>query len=630
MTFKYDDENRERENYSWSTKIPFTYLSGSERAELTSCFSEMLSSLLEDVRGFTVGLILMILSAGDPTSKLVCSWVPRKGEYIDLEKNIYFMEFYLPDDAAKPIDTTLCHKIESQIIPVPISPRLSKTLKQIEKFAERKDFQLGELLPPNVTFIWKKLNKLLPEKLLKNRKGLSSFYSWFACEIAERGDKNLAYSLTCFESFSSQHATYYPTYQKNEIVTIMCDVQESIFGLPVGRPEYVSGYVGSHLYLKDRVLNNWLEDFYKEFPIEENWRRYDKTKLERYRNCYVYVVWIALASNFALRYSSLGVVTPLLNQKFDDLVKILDKEVNKAHPERYLPPTLITKEVVRHFCEIDKWIEKRFGLSLKEHQLTMVNLKQKDAELVTTEHINQVLFQGVQFQSNIIRHYMSSKMRERGNGALATILMGHRPDIVALPNPDILFSAAGGELKEEIEAIQSEVIGLRIELARSRPSQTVKAQYDAMVAKNCDELSTLWAITKPQDTLSRIGVDGARVEKYGGLNAFLHDKNFIDFATDADVALTQRLSKQEIASSAKQALKLAKQNRGLQVVASAHHRTHVERYSHACNYLSEACLASLMIPTQQGGIHRLSVSHLRCFSSAQNKSLYGWSDSFQN
>ena len=600
MTFKYDDENRERENYSWSTKIPFTYLSGSERGELTSCFSEMLSNVLEGVRVFSVGLILMILSAADPKSKLVCSWVPRKGEYIDLEKNVYFKKFYLPDDAAKPIDTPLCHKIESQIIPVPISPRLSETLKHIEKFAQKKDFQLGELLPPNATFIWNKLNKLLPEKLLKNRKGLSSFYSWLACAISERGDKNLAYSLTRFESFSSQHATYYPTYQKNEIVTIMCDVQESIFGLPVDRPEYVSGYVGSHLYLKDWVLHSWLEDFYKEFPIEDNWHRYDKEKLERYRNHYVYVVWIALASNFALRYSSTNVVTPLLNKKFDDLVKILDKEVNKAHPERYLPPTSITKEVVRHFCEVDKWIEKRFGLSIKEHQLTMVNLKQMDVELVTTEHINEVLFQGVEFQSNMIRHYMSSKMRERGNGALATILMGHRSDIVALPNPDILFSSAGGELKEEIEAIQSEVLGLRIELARSRRPQTAKAQYDVMVAKNCDALSTLWAMTKPQDVLSRISVDGARFEKHGGLNVFIHEINFIDFATDEDVALTQGLSEQEIASSAKQALKIAKQNRGLQIAANEHHRAHVEHYSHACNYLSEACLASLMIPTQQG------------------------------
>ncbi len=616
MQSQYDDENRERESFSWSTKVPYTYLTNAEKAALKQCLNQMLNSEIEEDRIFAVGLILMTLATEKPGSRLVCSWIPREGEYIDLKRNIYFKEFCLPDNAAKPIDTHLCHEVKSQIIEVPIPPKLAEAVMHIEKFGQRDDFKLGELLPDSTPLIWKKLNRLMPDKLLKRRKGLSSFYAWIATEISELGDKSLAYALTRFESFSSKHATYYPTYRKCHVIQIMCDAQESMFGFPVERPEYVDGYVGSHLYLQDWVLRDWLEQFYQEFPIEDNWRSYDKAKLERYRNHYAYVVWITLASNFALRYHSTHVVTPLLNEELNGLVKILDKDVSKDHPERYLPATEITKGVVRHFCEIDRLIAKRFGLQLKEHQLTLINLKQMHVESVTTERINNEVFGGTPFPSNMIRHFMASKMKERGAGQWVQILLGHRPDVIHLPHPDILFSPAGGELEQEIEAIQSKVIGLRIKPGKLRSVSGAKELLKIMVTKYGDELSTMWAMTKTQDVLYRISVHGARLAKQGGVNIFINDTHFLDFATDEDVAFTQFMSEQAVACAAKQALKIAKQNRSLQIHANEHHRAHIEHYSHACNYLSKACLASLMMPTQQSEF----IQSVHCASRALIKS----------
>ncbi len=103
-------------------------------------------------------------------------------------------------------------------------------------------------------------------------------------------------------------------------------------------------------------------------------------------------------------------IPPLLNEELNGLVKILDKDVSKDHPERYLPATEITKGVVRHFCEIDRLIAKRFGLQLKGHQLTLINLKQMHVESFTTEHINNKDFGGTPFPSNVMRHFMASKL----------------------------------------------------------------------------------------------------------------------------------------------------------------------------------------------------------------------------
>ncbi|MGR5300052.1 hypothetical protein [Vibrio alfacsensis] len=214
----------ERVCFLWATKVPFNYLTNLERCALKSCLSQMLNSFLEKDRVFAVGIILMILSLEKPGSKLMCSWEPREGEYIDLKQNIYFKEFYLPGDAAKPIETDLCHEVTSQIIPIPIPALLSETIKHTERFGQCEYFKLGELLPGSISLIWNTFNRLIPDKLLKSRNGLSSFYSWIACEISERGDKSLAYSLTRFEGFSSKHGTYYPTYRKELVVKMMCVV----------------------------------------------------------------------------------------------------------------------------------------------------------------------------------------------------------------------------------------------------------------------------------------------------------------------------------------------------------------------------------------------------------------------
>lgn len=604
MTLKIDDENWVREHYANSTKVVFTYPTVGEKKAIRNALWR-LDSLDHETTLLGIGVLLMMLSGEGPQSELICSWGSREGDHIDLARNVYVTEFYLPDDAANPIDADYFHEVKSQRLEIPFSAEVSKALRNSEKFGRCDSFELGELLPLSIEHLWARLYKLIPDYLMKNRKGLSFFHAWHAVDISERCDKDMAFALTQFKHFSSNHATYYPTYSKERVIQIMCDVQEAMFGLPIERPEYVDGYVGSHVYLKDWVLIYWLNSFYHEFPAEQPWRSYDKAKLERYRNKYVYVVWIALASNFSLRYCSGRVVNPLLNEELGELVKILDKNVNKEHPERYLPSTSITRAIVRHFREVDQVIKRRFSFPQKEHELNLIDLENRSLEPISNQHVNDELFAGINAPINAIRHFMDSKMKERGVGPWVQTLMGHRPDSVSLPNVDILFSPAGGEMAKEIEAIQSEIIGLLPPNMRSFPTDSDKIRYQKLLTKGLSELSAIWATTKSEDVLKSLSKHGASLKKQGSFNCLVNDNGFLDFASDEEVAFIRSRSTEELAKMAKFALKERNKAKFVSIGDNEHFRHHIEHYSKACNYLSNKCLASLFQPTSNNSIRRI-------------------------
>lgn len=599
MTPSFNDENWVRSDYAYSTKVPFPYPTDSEKAALKDNLWRF-DKLNEEERLFGAGLALMILSGESCQSKLICSWAQREGRYIDLTKNVYVMEFYLPEDAAKPVDDHYFHKIDSQTLEIPISPEISYVLRDSGIFGQLNEFPLGELLPNTEVHLWARLQKRLPRHLIKNRKGQLFFRTWIASEISERLDKEAAFSLTRFQHFSPKHSSYYPTYCKDDLLRVMSEVQEAMFGLPIPAPEQVGGYLGSHLCLKSWVLEDWFDKFYQEFPLDDNWRNYGKEKLERYRNQLACGVWIALASNFALRYCSNDVIEPLLNNELSNLTKILDKKVNKNHPERWLPVTTITKSIVHHFRDVNNLVKRKYLLPIDKHQLTLINLEQRSSTLLQTQHINTEIFGGIDAPANTLRHFIASKLKAFGYGSFTQTVLGHRPDEVHVPNPDILYSPAGGELAEAIAKIQSEVIGLRARPCKNLHHPDHKKQFQNSLDKNAEEaLSFLWAITKPKHVLQRIAKHEVTLEKHGCFHILLSESIFFDFASDEEVALIQSLPIEQLKTVSTIALKQQSKANFTPVIFHEHFGEHIRYYSHACNYIAAPCLDSLFSPLPQ-------------------------------
>lgn len=589
MTSTIYDENRIRPEFVFANHNLFTYPTRDEERAFQQHLWHSVESKPEREQCFIVGCALMLLTGRGPNESLCLSWEAQADEHINLSTERYVKKYLLPSGAAKPIRSSFLYDTD-QHLELPIPAFISRILRNCSQLKNRQHFCLSELLPPSWPTLWQKLYDLMPKQLLPKRRGHAFFHCWLSMALTELSDKEVAFALTGHSGFSSQHHLYYVTLEKQQLINVWSDAMTRIFGQLLHVPEDVVGYVGSPLLIRPRMVAEHFSSHYETFPVNERWQGYSKAKLIDCFNAITIEAYVALATNFALRRPAPEVLESVLSDTNKPWVTILDKNVDKLHPERNLPMSNITRAVVMQLSEIREFLRARWHIDIPQKGLFLLEPLTKQARPLSRVDINAVLFDGEHLPSNVFRHAMASLLRIHNAGRWGVTLLGHRPDKAHLPNKDILASCAEPNMIAAIEHIQRNEFGLQHRAANSSIPLSQMLPILVKQARWEDALALQLAFSLPRPILNKLTQYTAHIESRQGFHHLIVNDSFLDFLTDEQLALFNQVPSSRWQAAAKRAKSYALSPQ--QTSIGDRMWAHVQAYSSTNNFLSEACLTS--------------------------------------
>ncbi len=589
-----NDENRQREASLFSARNRIEFPTPNEISAFIERLWGPVAQLSESDRLFAAVCALMLITGKGPEEALCVSWTSLEGEHVNLTDNLYVTVYHLPQGAAQSPDSARFHPVDQRLA-LPIPSFIASAFKASGALGKTEVGCLSQWSPISWPILWHRLEALLPGQLLPRRRGQSFFSYWLSMALTAHSDKEVAFGVTQHAGFSSQHHLYYPTLEKKWVVTAWCGAMSAIFGTPLSPPDTVSGYVGSPIFIQSNIVSLAIERGYQRFPVGSDWRRFPKPKLMEYYNTIVLELWVALASNFALRRLSNEVNATLLSATQVPLVKVLDKQVDKKHPERYLPMSTVTRALIKHHQLVSQFMAKRWHIGVPSDGLYYVAPDSEQVSPLSREHINQGLFDGEAVPINVFRHAIASLMRTYQAGPLATALLGHRPDKVVLPNPDILHSTASGELEVVIQTIQQQEFGLkqRGDGQRTAPKHHADLKYLVLKERWEEALTLHLALTGTPVLLNALANHGGLVIREAGFHFLQCGPSFKDYLSDEQVALLGKVCPTRLRQVARKAQQRQQAPDWQGDAINEAVRAHVQAYTNESNTIDIDCLTSL-------------------------------------